>query len=53
MEVKAIIDECYAKAKDIITEHMDILHACSELLLEKERITREEFVALFENRSEA
>ncbi len=53
MEVKAIIDECYAKAKDIITEHMDILHACSELLLEKERITREEFEALFENRSEA
>ena len=50
MEVKAIIDECYAKAKDIITEHMDILHACSELLLEKERITREEFEALFENR---
>ena len=53
MEVKAIIDECYAKAKDIITEHMDILHACSKLLLEKERITREEFEALFENRSEA
>ncbi len=53
MEVKAIIDECYAKAKDIITEHMDILHACSELLLEKERITREEFEALFENRGEA
>ncbi len=53
MEVKAIIDECYAKAKDIITEHMDILHACSELLLEKERITREEFEALFEKRSEA
>ena len=53
MEVKAIIDECYAKAKEIITEHMDILHACSELLLEKERITREEFEALFENRGEA
>jgi cell division protease FtsH len=52
VEVKAIIDECYAKAKDIITEHMDILHACSELLLEKERITREEFEALFVNRSE-
>ena len=50
MEVKAIIDECYAKAKEIITEHMDVLHACSELLLEKERITREEFEALFENR---
>ena len=50
MEVKAIIDECYAKAKEIITEHMDILHASSELLLEKERITREEFEALFEKR---
>jgi len=47
MEVKAIIDECYAKAKEIILEHMDILHASSELLLEKERITREEFEALF------
>ncbi|MBE5884829.1 MAG: ATP-dependent zinc metalloprotease FtsH [Lachnospiraceae bacterium] len=50
MEVKSIIDECYAKAKEIITEHMDILHASSELLLEKERVTREEFEALFENR---
>ncbi len=50
MEVKSIIDECYAKAKEIILEHMDILHASSELLLEKERITREEFEALFENR---
>ena len=50
MEVKAIIDECYAKAKEIIMEHMDILHASSKLLLEKERITREEFEALFENR---
>ena len=49
-EVKSIIDECYAKAKEIILEHMDILHASSELLLEKERITREEFEALFENR---
>ncbi|MBO5342315.1 MAG: ATP-dependent zinc metalloprotease FtsH [Lachnospiraceae bacterium] len=52
MEVKAIIDECYAKAKEIITEHMDILHASSKLLLEKERITREEFEALFEKRGE-
>ena len=50
MEVKSIIDECYAKAKEIILEHMDVLHASSELLLEKERITREEFEALFENR---
>jgi len=47
-EVKAIIDDCYAKAKEIIGEHMDFLHACSELLIEKERITREEFEALFD-----
>ena len=52
MEVKAIIDECYAKAKEIILEHMDVLHASSELLLEKERITREEFEALFQKNSE-
>ncbi len=46
-EVKSIIDDCYAKAKDIIIEHEDILHKCADLLLEKERITREEFEALF------
>jgi len=46
-EVKAIIDDCYAKAKDIIMQHEHILHSCAELLLEKERITREEFEALF------
>lgn len=48
MEVKRIIDECYAKAKTIIQEHRDVLDACAELLLEKEKITREEFEALFE-----
>ena len=47
-EVKRIIDECYKKAKDIIHEHEDILHACANLLLEKEKISREEFEALFE-----
>ena len=47
-EVKAIIDDCYAKAKAIIMEHEDVLHKCAELLLEKEKITREEFEALFE-----
>ncbi|MGN0364826.1 MAG: ATP-dependent zinc metalloprotease FtsH [Suilimivivens sp.] len=47
-EVKKIIDECYAKAKEIILEHMDVLHKCAELLLEKEKIGREEFEALFE-----
>ena len=47
MEVKRIIDECYAKAKSILKENERILHSCAELLLEKEKITREEFEALF------
>ena len=47
-EVKKIVDECYADAKRIIEEHMDVLHACAALLLEKERINREEFEALFD-----
>ncbi len=46
-EVKRIIDECYAKAKTIIVEHNDVLEACAKLLLEKEKITGEEFGALF------
>lgn len=46
-EVKSIVDECYAKAKGIISEHMNVLHDCAKLLLEKEKITREEFEALF------
>ena len=46
-EVKAIIDECYKDAKRIILEHQDVLDKCAELLLEKEKITREEFEALF------
>jgi cell division protease FtsH len=46
-EVKKIIDECYAKAKNIILENMDVLHAAANLLLEKEKITGEEFVSLF------
>ncbi len=46
-EVKRIIDECYAKAKAIIGEHQYVLDACAELLLEKEKITGEEFGALF------
>ncbi len=49
-EVKGIIDDCYAKAKDIIVEHMDVLHSCAELLLEKEKIGREEFEALFDTK---
>lgn len=47
-EVKRIIDECYAKARKIIKEHEDILNRCAGLLLEKEKINREEFEALFE-----
>ncbi len=46
-EVKAIIDDCYAKAKAIIKEHEGVLHACAQLLLEKEKIGREEFESLF------
>ncbi|HIT90305.1 MAG TPA: ATP-dependent zinc metalloprotease FtsH [Candidatus Merdenecus merdavium] len=46
-EVKRIIDECYAKAKDIIEENIDVLHSCAQLLMEKEKINREEFEGLF------
>ena len=46
-EVKSIIDDCYTKAKDIILQHEDVLHSCAQLLLEKEKITREEFEGLF------
>ena len=47
-EVKRIIDECYEKAKKIILEHENVLHKCCELLLEKEKISQDEFEALFE-----
>lgn len=47
-EVKEIIDDCYRRAKDIILEHTDVLDKCAELLLEKEKITREEFEKLFD-----
>ena len=46
-EVKRIIDECYQKAKQIIEEHRNVLDECAQLLLEKEKITGEEFEALF------
>jgi len=49
-EVKAIIDDCYKKAKDIIMAHMDVLHHCAELLIVKEKIGREEFEALFDQK---
>ena len=48
IEVKRIIDECYAKAKEIILQHENVLHSCANLLLEKEKINRQEFEALFE-----
>ena len=47
-EVRRIIEECYAEAKRIIEENIDVLHKCAALLLEKERIERSEFEALFE-----
>ena len=46
-EVKRIIDENYDKAKKMIQDHMDVLHKCAELLLEKEKIGQGEFEALF------
>ena len=46
-EVKSIVDDCYAKAKAILLENRDILESCAQLLLEKEKIGREEFEALF------
>ncbi len=46
-EVRAIIDECYGKAKQLLEENKAVLEACAELLLEKERITKDEFEALF------
>ena len=46
-EVKRIIDECYEEAKRIIKEHQNVLEKCAELLMEKEKITGEEFEALF------
>jgi len=47
-EVKRIVDECYGKAKAMLLENKDILENCAQLLLEKEKIGREEFEALFE-----
>ncbi|NLJ96263.1 MAG: ATP-dependent zinc metalloprotease FtsH [Clostridiales bacterium] len=51
-EVRKIIDESYAEAKRILLENKDVLDACADLLIEKERITREEFEALFEAKTE-
>ncbi len=52
-EVKCIIDDCYAQARKIIEEHMDILEQSANLLLEKEKVTREEFEALFAAKTDA
>ena len=52
-EVKSIIDDCYKKAKDIIMQNENVLHSCAKLLLEKEKINRQEFEALFEALFEA
>ena len=46
-EVKRIVDECYAKAKQIICDHEDVLHSCAALLIEKEKIGQDEFEGLF------
>ena len=46
-EVKRIIDECYEKALKLINENIDVLHRCAEVLLEKEKIGRDEFESLF------
>ncbi|MCI8834519.1 MAG: ATP-dependent zinc metalloprotease FtsH [Ruminococcus sp.] len=51
-EVKRIIDECYAKARALLQEYHSVLEACAGLLLEKEKITRSEFEALFEKEEE-
>ena len=47
-EVKRIIDSCHEKARELISGHMDVLHASAALLMEREKISREEFEALFE-----
>ena len=51
-EVRMIIDECYSEAKRILIENRDILDACADLLIDKERITRDEFEALFKDQTQ-
>ena len=46
-EIRRIIGECHDRAKKIILEHEDVLHKCASLLLEKEKVHRDEFEALF------
>ena len=52
-EIKRIVDECYVKARNIIKEHEDVLNRCAALLLEKEKIGRDEFEALFQTENTA
>ena len=52
-EIKRIVDECHKEARRIIDENIDVLHKCASLLMEKEKITREEFEALFEDNATA
>lgn len=51
-EVKQIVDNCYKEAKEIITKHIDVLHNCATLLIEKEKIGQEEFENLFQSTNE-
>lgn len=48
-EIRRIVDECHEKARKLLNENIEILHKCADLLIEKEKITGEEFNALFEN----
>ena len=50
-EVRRIVDECYKNARTIIDEHRDVLEKCAKLLIEKEKITQEEFETLFQQRN--
>ena len=52
-EIKRLIDNAYSEAKQILVDHMDVLHASANLLLEKEKINQQEFEALFKNRAAA
>ena len=49
-EVKRVIDECYTKARELITQNSKVLEDCAVLLLEKEKVTREEFEELFKEK---
>ncbi len=51
-EVKNIIDDCYGKAKQILTDNIVVLHSCADLLIQKDRISKEEFEALFQKNGE-